>query len=759
MSTFQIWLGETLLITTIFSLLFWLISPIFSKKPALQHLIWLILLIKFFTPPLFVGNVSVARLLLRTQDHGSPPVALSSSATIAPVALESIVVPPVAKSPADHEPSGLDPAEMVTPALPALNAPAVLPFPSAQESSDNQIDEATPSIWDGYPSTFPDLLAIWIVGAFWMTGYRICQLWQIHTHLRFAEAAPVELNREIDRLCKQSKMAPVPAVVIAGIDAPFIWCFGSLQLIWPKSLSETCSPAFTCVLAHELAHLKRKDHWIAWLILVGDCLWWWNPVFWLVRRNLRQTAELACDHRVIDLLPHGRIPFAKFFLAFAEGKQPAAVYPLLGISQEPARFFERRITMILSNDISARPGLRSWALAAFTMGLLFPSWIFGNGQTDRSAPVLGQANRSAEVDAPEASEAQKPQGATLPSDLRRHPLIEPTYATQSPEYALLAFGPESAHRVWIVRDGETLYVDKNANGDLTDEGEKLSPERAPLPAKISQENTPLTFQVDKLDIAQYPTRDLQLRFYRPEAFVNAYYGPRDRMLRPILQEPPATVCALQCRTRLPQVPSKLEDGMAFLMAGAFDANGFLRFSGKREKAPVIRIGTPLGFDLQLIESDKLVVGQAARLSISVGFKGIGPGTFTSLHYAQTIPESMTPTGEFTLLNETDGQVFKQPFVAKPNQFAWGHYAATILPLPSQGSGSATVHLNFQGWEGMQVEPLTTSFPVTAEIAVPNEFQELEEIKLPFKVLRYAKPKDYLDTLKFSPDGRRIMASA
>jgi hypothetical protein len=40
-----------------------------------------------------------------------------------------------------------------------------------------------------------------------------------------------------------------------------------------------------------------------------------------------------------------------------------------------------------------------------------------------------------------------------------------------PKYCLLVFGPEAKTRVWLVLDGDTLYVDKNGNGDLTEPGE------------------------------------------------------------------------------------------------------------------------------------------------------------------------------------------------------------------------------------------------------------------------------------------------
>src|SRR5262245_48209470 len=50
---------------------------------------------------------------------------------------------------------------------------------------------------------------------------------------------------------------------------------------------------------------------------------------------------------------------------------------------------------------------------------------------------------------------------------------EPAYKGK-PKYCLLVFGPEAQTRVWLVLDGDTLYADRNGNGDLTEEGERLA---------------------------------------------------------------------------------------------------------------------------------------------------------------------------------------------------------------------------------------------------------------------------------------------
>src|SRR5215831_16607005 len=50
---------------------------------------------------------------------------------------------------------------------------------------------------------------------------------------------------------------------------------------------------------------------------------------------------------------------------------------------------------------------------------------------------------------------------------------EPVYQNK-PKYCLLVFGPDAKTRVWLVVDGNVLYVDRNGNGDLTEKGKRVS---------------------------------------------------------------------------------------------------------------------------------------------------------------------------------------------------------------------------------------------------------------------------------------------
>src|SRR3954447_17350564 len=57
--------------------------------------------------------------------------------------------------------------------------------------------------------------------------------------------------------------------------------------------------------------------------------------------------------------------------------------------------------------------------------------------------------------------------------LDRTILKEPTYKDK-PRYCLLVFGKEARTRTWLVVDGQTVYLDRDGHGDLTEAGERVS---------------------------------------------------------------------------------------------------------------------------------------------------------------------------------------------------------------------------------------------------------------------------------------------
>src|SRR5207237_8805139 len=117
---------------------------------------------------------------------------------------------------------------------------------------------------------------------------------------------------QVEDLATRLRVRPPTASMVPGIGSPLLWCLGRPKLLWPAEGMELLKPdSIRGVIAHELAHLRRRDHWVGWITLLAGCVWRWNPLFWFIRGRLYVCAELACDAWVVGTLPEVRRAYAE----------------------------------------------------------------------------------------------------------------------------------------------------------------------------------------------------------------------------------------------------------------------------------------------------------------------------------------------------------------------------------------------------------------------------------------------------------------
>lgn len=122
------------------------------------------------------------------------------------------------------------------------------------------------------------LAAIWIIGIFALAIYAAVSF----VRLRRQTAESIKYAENI-YLCDR-----IPSPFILGIVKPHIFL--------PSSINEADIPY---VLAHEQAHLKRRDHLWKPLGFVLLSIYWFNPLIWVAYILLCRDIELACDEKVI----------------------------------------------------------------------------------------------------------------------------------------------------------------------------------------------------------------------------------------------------------------------------------------------------------------------------------------------------------------------------------------------------------------------------------------------------------------------------
>lgn len=83
-------------------------------------------------------------------------------------------------------------------------------------------------------------------------------------------------------------------------------------------MSGAYHPQFILVIAHEVAHVHRRDDLMRWLELVSLLVFCWNPIAWFARCRLREAEEECCHASVVWTLPSERRPYGQAILKTIE---------------------------------------------------------------------------------------------------------------------------------------------------------------------------------------------------------------------------------------------------------------------------------------------------------------------------------------------------------------------------------------------------------------------------------------------------------
>ena len=344
------------------------VCRLFRNRPAVQHVLWAVVLLKFITPPVVSWPLSI---------EGLWPSFQSPTTTAIPAAPEQIHAYSPDASSSETKVHGA--AE--NPWRYSGSASMQDAIPSGSFSGGEKLVRT--SLWT--------LSAVWLLG---MAGSAVRQLRRIARHAQLvqrAREAPPQLAAEIEAIARGVGLRPPRAIVARGIASPFMWFLGRLRLVWPEVMSSREAVIRARgVIAHELAHIRRGDHILAWIELVAGIVWWWNPLFWFVRRRVRESAELACDAIALGAWPDGRRTYAELLLELSTGLCPGAPAPALGMSAGSRSSFERRLSMILSDRVSGKLSL--WGLLAagsFALAAV-PGWSFGQKPAEHTATYLAK---------------------------------------------------------------------------------------------------------------------------------------------------------------------------------------------------------------------------------------------------------------------------------------------------------------------------------------------------------------------------------
>lgn len=128
------------------------------------------------------------------------------------------------------------------------------------------------------------------------------------------------------RLVREAVCVRENIYICDAVKSPFILGIVRPKIYLPSALREGETEY---ILAHETAHLKRKDHWwkvLGYLIL---CIYWFHSLCWIAYCLFCRDIELACDEKAAkDMTFHEKKEYSKALLACAGQRRLIMVCPL-----------------------------------------------------------------------------------------------------------------------------------------------------------------------------------------------------------------------------------------------------------------------------------------------------------------------------------------------------------------------------------------------------------------------------------------------
>ncbi|MEM7263183.1 MAG: M56 family metallopeptidase, partial [Planctomycetota bacterium] len=389
------------------------------KSAPLAFALWLVVLAKLITPPLFRLEVETPYVVVETERPKLARTASVSSKpakTSVPSTISELVPLTIAEETHSGVPTGPPQPPLPPTSLPELGddelawAPAeldttwVLPPPASRELPTVRFEKSivpVPPMAPEPPTLGPAssdgialsaiLVALWGLGSLVYLSVAGARILRFHGFVRRAAPAPAEFTNEVQSMAESMGLKRRPEVrVVAAAVSPLVWTFGRPCVIFPQTLlSRLSAEERRTLIAHELAHLCRRDDLLRWIELGAVALYWWFPIAWLTRRQLRASEEECCDAWVAWALPETSRVYARALLHtmdFLSETDPALPPASSGVGH--GSFLRRRFQMILSRDMSRRLALPSRFLVVAIAALSIPwSLVPANAQARRDPKI------------------------------------------------------------------------------------------------------------------------------------------------------------------------------------------------------------------------------------------------------------------------------------------------------------------------------------------------------------------------------------
>ena len=331
------------------------------RNPHVTHALWLLVLIKLVTPP--IVEIPAPQLLRVVQSESPSDLSLSTTRSR-----------PVERTRSTH---GQPQPFKVLDAGTGVTVPVAKPFKLS---------------WTGF------LLSGWLTGTIVFIVVAFRRNAQFSRLIAKSHPATTDLVNDANRIAAKMGLTTSPQVrtTTARVSPLVTGAWRERVILLPQNmLVELSRDQTRTVLAHELAHIRRRDHQIQLLKFSILALHWWNPLAWFASRQLEQSQEECCDAWVVWALPDQRRVYGQTLLQTVEFLTEPRRLPVVTETFMSQCNLERRIEMVLKQTIPQRVSRHTIGVA-FVIGLVFLPTAFTSAVA--TEPVVQASQQSTHAD-------------------------------------------------------------------------------------------------------------------------------------------------------------------------------------------------------------------------------------------------------------------------------------------------------------------------------------------------------------------------
>lgn len=241
---------------SIIALIVFFLKPVLKYRVPkwIQYYMWVVILLRLILPLSFPGSVMNA---VFSEEHNLNPRINYTSFS---------------------ETTNIDTTDLL-----------VLTSPSEQDVYNNTDNKTSLYVYHKY------LIPVWLLG---LLVTLMINLFGYVKFIRFVNKTNLPAKpEEVHTLFRLSKKNGIQLYRNPFISTPMLIGVVKPRIIIPAI--DFNQEQLNNILLHELTHLRRFDIVIKWLTMLSVAIHWFNPVVYLIRREINNACELACDEGVI----------------------------------------------------------------------------------------------------------------------------------------------------------------------------------------------------------------------------------------------------------------------------------------------------------------------------------------------------------------------------------------------------------------------------------------------------------------------------